>query len=34
VIIKGLELRGSRRVDGKPRGDVADTATPTPAVPS
>jgi HAE1 family hydrophobic/amphiphilic exporter-1 len=34
VIIKGLELRGSRRVDGKPRGDIVDTATPTPAVPS
>jgi hydrophobic/amphiphilic exporter-1 (mainly G- bacteria), HAE1 family len=26
VIIKGLELRGRPRVDGRPRGDIADTA--------
>ncbi len=33
VIIKSIELRGTRYVDGKPRGNVADAAPSTPAVP-
>ena len=34
VIIKGLELRGGHHADGKPRTDIADAASPTPAIPS